>query len=164
MVAIVVAPFFAAIIIATWSGGRGGRSSAEPLGTWSTWLIWSELGGAARDVIDVVRGRCGCSISSVVGAQQRAESWRSLTKSRARVEVVGVNPIGVEVKKHRSRTVFLGRSAWPRRPLVETWIKTACLYDPWSSYAWCCRCTCMQAFMYEYIQLLIACMPDWVMS
>ena len=22
----------------------------------------------------------------------------------------------------------------------------------------------MQAFMYEYIQLLIACMPDWVMS
>ena len=36
MVAVVVAPFFAAIIIATWSSGRGGRSSAEVLGTWST--------------------------------------------------------------------------------------------------------------------------------
>ena len=38
MVAVVVAPFFAAIVIATWSGGRGGRSSAELLGTWSTWF------------------------------------------------------------------------------------------------------------------------------
>ena len=50
VVAIVVAPSFAAIIIATWSSGRGGRSSAEPLRTWST---WSELGGAARDMVDV---------------------------------------------------------------------------------------------------------------
>ena len=59
VVAIVVVPFFVAIIIATWSGGRCGRSSAEPLGTWSTWSrsTWSELGGAARDVVDVVRGR-----------------------------------------------------------------------------------------------------------
>jgi len=55
VVAVVVAPFFAAIIIATWSGdrcgrssqdvvdvvhGRRGRSSVELLGT------WSELGGA----------------------------------------------------------------------------------------------------------------------
>jgi len=78
------------------------------------WSMWSKLGGAARDVVDVV-----WSISSVVGAQQRAESWHSWTKSRARVEVVGVNPVGVEVKKRQSRTVFLGRSAWPRRPLVE---------------------------------------------
>ena len=38
MVAVVIAPFFVAIIIATWSGGRRGRSSAEPLGTWSTWF------------------------------------------------------------------------------------------------------------------------------
>jgi len=53
VVAIVVAPFFAAIIIATWSGGRCGRSSAELLGTWS-WSTWAELGGATRDVIDVV--------------------------------------------------------------------------------------------------------------
>ena len=37
VVAVVVAPFFAAVIIAMWSGGRRGRSSAEPLGTWSTW-------------------------------------------------------------------------------------------------------------------------------
>ena len=37
LVAVVIAPFFMAIIIATWFGGRGGRSSAEPLGTWSTW-------------------------------------------------------------------------------------------------------------------------------
>ena len=51
MVAVVVAPFFAAIIIATWSGGQGGKSSAELLGTWST---WSELGGAAWDVVDMV--------------------------------------------------------------------------------------------------------------
>ena len=29
--------------------------------------MWSELGKAARDVVDVVRGRCGCSSSSVVG-------------------------------------------------------------------------------------------------
>ena len=36
----------------------------EPLGTWST---WSELSGAARDMVDVVRGRHGCSSSSVVG-------------------------------------------------------------------------------------------------
>ena len=37
VVAVVIAPFFVAIIIATWSGGQDGRSSAEPLGTWSTW-------------------------------------------------------------------------------------------------------------------------------
>jgi len=50
VVAIVVAPFFAAIIIATWSGGRCGRSSAELLGTWSTWLAqrlaWLDAVGA----------------------------------------------------------------------------------------------------------------------
>ena len=57
VVAIVVVPFFVAIIIATWSGGRCGRSSAELLGTWSSWS-WSELGGAAQDVVDVVRSRC----------------------------------------------------------------------------------------------------------
>ena len=79
VVAVVIAPFFVAIIIAMWSGGR---SSAEPLGTWSGGLVvgarrsrsghglvvwWSELGGEARDVVDVVgarrgrsgRGRCG---------------------------------------------------------------------------------------------------------
>jgi len=39
VVAVVIAPFFAAIIIATWSGGRHGQSSAEPLGTWSTWSM-----------------------------------------------------------------------------------------------------------------------------
>jgi len=50
VVAVVIAPFFVVIIIAMWSSGRGGRSSAEPLRTWST---WSELGGAARDVVDV---------------------------------------------------------------------------------------------------------------
>ena len=55
VVAIVVAPFFAAIIIATWSCGRGGRSSTELLGTWSTWSrsTWSEL-GVAR-----LTARCG---------------------------------------------------------------------------------------------------------
>ena len=71
VVTVVIAPFFVAIIIATWSGGRGGQSSAEPFGTWSTWSVvdvvgarrsrsrrgpwstWSELGGAARDVVDV---------------------------------------------------------------------------------------------------------------
>ena len=71
VVAVVIAPFFVAIIIVTWSGGRGGRSSAEPLGTWSVvdvvgarrsrsrrgrrgpWSTWLELGGAARDVVDV---------------------------------------------------------------------------------------------------------------
>jgi len=56
VVAVVVAPFFAAIIIATWSGGRCGRSSAELLGTWSTW-----------SVVDVVEARwnrsaAGCGL------------------------------------------------------------------------------------------------------
>ena len=59
--------------------GRCGRSSAEPLEMWSTWSVvkarrsclrcgrhgswstWLELGGAARDVVDVVRGRRGRS-------------------------------------------------------------------------------------------------------
>ena len=75
VVAVVVAPFFAAIIIATWSGDRCGRSSVEPLGTWlawslvdvvvaqwsrsghgrrGLWLTWSELGGASRGVVVVV--------------------------------------------------------------------------------------------------------------
>ena len=31
------------------------------------WSRWLELGRAARDVVDVVRGRHGCSSSSVVG-------------------------------------------------------------------------------------------------
>ena len=48
VVAVVIAPFFVAIIIATWSGGRGGRSSAEPLGTWSTWSVVDVVG--ARSV------------------------------------------------------------------------------------------------------------------
>ena len=51
VVAVVVAPFFATIIIATWSGGR---RSTELLATWST---WSELGRAARDMVDVVGAR-----------------------------------------------------------------------------------------------------------
>jgi len=52
--------------------GRRGRSSAELLGTRSTWSrsTWSELGGAARDVVDVVavdvvgarRGSLSCSL------------------------------------------------------------------------------------------------------
>ena len=48
VVAVVVAPFFATIIIATWSGGR---RSTELLAT------WSELGRAARDMVDVVGAR-----------------------------------------------------------------------------------------------------------
>jgi len=39
VVAIVIAPFFAAIIIATWSSDRCGWSSAEPLETWLTWSV-----------------------------------------------------------------------------------------------------------------------------
>ena len=50
VVAVVIAPFFMAIIIAMWSSGRGGRSSAEPFGTWSTW-----------SVVDVVGARLSCS-------------------------------------------------------------------------------------------------------
>ena len=48
VVTVVIAPFFVAIIIATWSGGRGGRSSTEPLGTWSTWSVVDVVG--ARSV------------------------------------------------------------------------------------------------------------------
>ena len=39
VVAVVIAPFFVAIIIAMGSGGRGGRSSVEPLRTWLTWSV-----------------------------------------------------------------------------------------------------------------------------
>ena len=59
VVAVVIAPFFAAIIIATWSGGRRGQSSAEPLGTWSTWS-----GGR--------RGSLDGSISSLEGSSRLA--------------------------------------------------------------------------------------------
>ena len=77
VVAFVIAPFFVAIIIATWFGGRRGQNSAEPLGTWSTWSVvgarwscsgrggrgsWSELGGAAWDMVDVVRGRSSAEL------------------------------------------------------------------------------------------------------
>ena len=66
MVAVVVAPFFVAIIIATWSGGRGGRSSTEPLGTWSrwvepleTWSTWSRwlrwMNAARTDMVRAIR-------------------------------------------------------------------------------------------------------------
>ena len=48
VVAVVIAPFFMAIIIATWSGGRGGRSSAEPLETWSTWSELDQFGGRSK--------------------------------------------------------------------------------------------------------------------
>ena len=48
VVAVVVAPFFAAIIIATWSElGGAARDMVDVV-----W--WSELGGAAQDVVDVV--------------------------------------------------------------------------------------------------------------
>ena len=61
--------------------GRRGRSSAELLEMWSTWSrsTWSELGGATRDVVDVVAvdvvgarrscSRCGRH-GLVVGARQ----------------------------------------------------------------------------------------------
>ena len=49
VVAVVIAPFFVVIIIATWSSGRGGRSSAEPLGTWS-----GGRGGRGGLVVEVV--------------------------------------------------------------------------------------------------------------
>ena len=92
MVAVVVASFFAAITIATWSSDRCGRSSVEPLGTWLTWSMvdvvgarwscsgrggrglwstWSELSGAARDV---VRGRRGQSSASLAGRLDVAHS------------------------------------------------------------------------------------------
>jgi hypothetical protein len=61
VVAVIVAPFFAAIIIATWSGGRGDRSSAEPLETWSTWSVVDVIGArrAARDVVGAQQSRSG---------------------------------------------------------------------------------------------------------
>jgi hypothetical protein len=81
VVAVIVAPFFAAIIIATWSGGRCGRSSAEPLGTWS----WS--------VVDVVgarrsrsrRGRRGPWSAELLGTWLR-RSQKSTKGSRRESE------------------------------------------------------------------------------
>ena len=91
VVAVVIASFFVAIIIATWSGGRCGRSSAEPLGTWSTWSrsTWSELGGAARDVVDVVA-------VDVVGAR-----W--LDVARRWLDAVGCQKCGMYVRLARLR-------------------------------------------------------------
>ena len=60
--------------------GRRGRSSAELLGTRSTWSrsTWSELGGAARDVVDVVvvdvGARQSCSGRSRRGRGRRGRS------------------------------------------------------------------------------------------
>ena len=48
LLAVVIAPFFVAIIIATWSELGGAARNV----VW--WSRWSELGGAARDVVDVV--------------------------------------------------------------------------------------------------------------
>jgi hypothetical protein len=76
VVAIVVAPFFAAIIIATWSGGRCGRSSAEPLGTWST---WSELSRAARDVVGAWRSRLAW-LASRLGVVDVARLWLGVAR------------------------------------------------------------------------------------
>ena len=51
VVVVVIAPFFVAIIIATWSGGRGGRSSAEPLRTWPTWSVVDVVGARRSHVV-----------------------------------------------------------------------------------------------------------------
>ena len=59
MVAVVVAPFFVAIIIATWSGGRGGRSSTEPLGH-----------GRRGLVVEVVRGRQSQDVVETYGHEE----------------------------------------------------------------------------------------------
>jgi hypothetical protein len=88
VVAVVVAPFFAAIIIATWSGGR---SSAEPLGTWST---WSELGGAARDVVGAVFGRRGRSSAELLGTWS---TWSELGRVGPRMKTCGRSASYMEV-------------------------------------------------------------------
>ena len=71
VVAIVITPFFMAIIIAMWSGGRGGRSSVEPLGTWSTWSM-----------VDVVGARRSCSRHSRRGPWS---TWFDAARSAARL-------------------------------------------------------------------------------
>ena len=60
----------------------GARQSRLGHGRRGSWSMWSELDGAARDVVDVVRGRCGrslveplktwltWSVVDVVGAQR----------------------------------------------------------------------------------------------
>ena len=71
VVVVVIAPFFVAIIIVTWSGGRGGRSSVEPLGTWSTWFV-----------VDVVGARWSCSGHDlVVGGLCRHKTRRRQVSS-----------------------------------------------------------------------------------
>jgi hypothetical protein len=59
VVVIVIAPFFVAIIIATWSGGR---SSAELLGMWSTWSVarCSLLSSSTRLTVACSAARRGC--------------------------------------------------------------------------------------------------------
>jgi len=102
VVAVVIALFFVAIIIATWSGGRGGRCglvvgarrsgsehgrrglvvevvSGEPLGTWSTW-----------SVVDVARRG---SLSGLLGLTWLTR-WLGMARLWLRPLAVGVIVFG----------------------------------------------------------------------
>ena len=84
MVTVVVAPFFAEIIIVTWSGGRRGRSSAEPLGTWSTW----SSGRGGRSSVEPLGTWSTWSVVDVVGAR-RSRSRRG-RRGRSSAEPLGM--------------------------------------------------------------------------
>ena len=98
VVAVVIAPFFMAIIIATWSGGR---SSAEPLGTWSGGSVVGSRRSRSRRGR---RGRCGRSRSR----HDRRGPWSMWS------EIGGVSPR----TKTCSRSASLTRAAF----LPHTWM------------------------------------------
>jgi len=105
VVAVVIAPFFVAIIIAMWSGGRGGQSSVEPLETWSTWSV-VDVVGARRSRSR--RGRCGrSSISSVVGVSSPDDAVLML--------VIGLRRFS-EIIEVGAMMLYGGADgAWPKR-------------------------------------------------
>jgi len=71
------------------------------------WSRWSELGGAARDVVDVVRGRRGRSSAEPLGTWS---TWSELGgAARDVVDVVVVDVVGT---RRGSLSGSLRGSAW----------------------------------------------------
>ena len=103
MVAVVVAPFFAAIIIATWSEIGGAARDVVDMVWWSRWseldgaardvvdvVWWSELGGAARDVVDVVWRQLDVGSDGSLSVHLMSESPKKSSRCISRIDVVQV--------------------------------------------------------------------------
>ena len=69
------------------------------------WSTWSELGGATRDVVDVVRGRRGRRSAEPLGTWS---TWSEL--GGAARDVVVVDVVGAQRRRSRAGVVRAGRS------------------------------------------------------